>query len=171
MTLIENLFTSQDYQQAPERIDWDPLKEPDALLDAQLLDCRVCPTANRAALLIDMRTALHYRTGNSALLVIRGLQSFQWSGAAQALKLMAFTVMSGQPTEVDRGWRMDLDFFPASSLSVGGERADFYLLNTNGTPAAQPSYPDHDLDQVRHGLPWWDSECTILQSSTSVSGG
>lgn len=167
MTLIENLFTSQDYRQASGQIDWDPLKESDALLDAQLLDCRVCPTANRAALLLDMRTALQYRTGNSALLVVRGLESFHWSGAKQALELMAYTIMSSEPAAEDAGWSMDLDFFPASRLSVGGEVADFYLLNAGGATEVQPSYADNNLDQVRHGLPWWDSECTILQSSTS----
>ncbi|WP_406329887.1 hypothetical protein [Streptomyces sp. NBC_00203] len=168
MTLVENVFTSQDYRQAPEPIDWDPLKEQDALHDAQLLDCRVCPTANRAALLFDMRTASHYPTGNSALLVVRGLQSFHWSGAPQQQKLMAFSVMSSRPSGVaDGGLRLELEFFPDGDHSVSGDRADFYLLEVHGIPEAPPSYPGRDLDQVRHELPSWNSDCTVLQSATT----
>ncbi|MGW0362509.1 hypothetical protein [Streptomyces sp. NPDC002990] len=168
MTIVENLFTSQDYHQAPEPIGWDPLKEQDALDEAQLLDCRVCPTANRAALLFEMRSALQYRTGNAALLVVRGLQSFHWSGAPQQHKLMAFTVSSSRPSRTtDGGFRMELEFFPDGKQSVSGDRADFYLLEAHGIPEGPPNYLGRDLDQVRHELPWWNSDCTVLQSSTS----
>ncbi|GAA2312678.1 hypothetical protein GCM10010234_66730 [Streptomyces hawaiiensis] len=168
MTLVEELFTSQDYRRAPEPIGWDPLKEPDALDDAQLLDCRVCPTANRAALLFDMRGALFYPTGNSALLVVRGLQSFHWSGATQEQKLMAFSVTSSRPSGADADrFLLELEFFPDGESSVSGASADFYLLDAHGISEAPPSYPGHDLDQVRHDLPSWNSDCTLLQSATT----
>jgi hypothetical protein len=168
MTIIENLFTSQDYQQAPEPIGWDPLKEQDALDDVQLLDCRVCPTANRAALLFEMRSALHYPTGNAALLVVRGLRSFHWNGAPQEHKLMAFTVTSSRPSGITGGgWQLDLEFFPDGKNSVSGDRADFYLLDVHGIPEGPPNYLGSDLDGVRHELPSWNSDCTVLQSSTS----
>lgn len=167
MNLVENLFTSH-YFQAPESINWDPLREQDALHDAQLLDCRVCPTADRAALLFDMRTASYYPAGNSALLVISGLHSFHWSGAPQQQKLMAFSVMSSRVCGVaDDGWRLDLEFFPDGAHSVSGDRANFYLLEAHGIPDAPPDYTGRDLDQVRHELPWWNSECTVLQSATT----
>ncbi|MFE6977221.1 hypothetical protein [Streptomyces sp. NPDC057682] len=170
MTRVENLFTSQEYSQASVVIDWDPFKRNDALEDAQLLDSRVCPTANRAALLFDMRTASCYPTGNSALLVVRGLRSFQWDGVPQSQKLMAFSAVSSRPRELGTGgFRMDLEFFPDGKFSVSGDRADFYLLEVHGLPETPPMYPDHDLDQVRHGLPWWDSACTVLSSSSSSS--
>ncbi|MFC9133479.1 hypothetical protein ACFT4A_42495 [Streptomyces sp. NPDC057099] len=168
MTLVEELFTSQDYRRAPEPIGWDPLKEPDALDDAQLLDCRVCPTANRAALLFDMRGALFYPTGNSALLVVRGVQSFHWSGAPQENKLMAFSVTSSRPSGADaEGFRLELEFFPDGEVAVSGVSADFYLLDAHGISEAPPSYPGHELDQVRHDLPSWTSGCTLLQSATT----
>ncbi|MFD9039310.1 MULTISPECIES: hypothetical protein [Streptomyces] len=168
MTLMDYFFTSQDYRPAPEVVDWDPLKEQDALQDAQLLDCRVCPTANRAALLFDMRTASYYPTGNSALLVVRGLRSFHWSGEPQQQKLMAFSVMSSRPSRVvDGGLRLELQFFPGGDQSVSGDHADFYLLEAHGIPEAPPIYPGHDLDQVRHDLPSWNSDCTVLQSTTT----
>lgn len=168
MTLVENLFTSQGYRQAPEPIGWDPLKERDALEDAQLLDSRVCPIANRAALLFDMRTASYYPTGNSALLVVRGLRSFHWSGGPQSQNLMAFSVTSSRPSEVaSSGLRLELEFFPDGDFSVGGDQVDFYLLEVHGIPEAPPSYPGHHLDQVRHELPRWASACIVLESSST----
>ncbi|TGN78024.1 hypothetical protein E5083_12545 [Streptomyces bauhiniae] len=77
MLRIEDLFTSEEHREAPQPADRDPLREPDALFDAQLLDARVCPTANRAALLFDTRTAEWFPDGNAALLVVHGLKSFQ----------------------------------------------------------------------------------------------
>ncbi|WNZ09096.1 hypothetical protein [Streptomyces sp. 11x1] len=170
MILMDNIFTSQYYRPAAESVGWDPLKEPDALEDAQLLDCRVCPTVNRAALLFEMRTASYYPTGNSALLVVRGLRSFQWSGSPQRQKLMAFSVISSRPSHVvDGGLRLDFQFFPDGDLSFGGECMEFYLLEVHGISEAPPSYPGNDLDQVCRDLPSWNSECTVLQSS-SMSG-
>ncbi|MYW19935.1 hypothetical protein GT039_31265, partial [Streptomyces sp. SID2955] len=96
MTRIEDLFTAQEYRRAPEAAAWDPFAQDDVLHDTQLLDARVCPTANRAALLFDMRTASYFPTGNAALVVVRGLQAFHWTGAAQSLPLMAFSVMSSR---------------------------------------------------------------------------
>ncbi|BBC29433.1 hypothetical protein SGFS_007270 [Streptomyces graminofaciens] len=65
MTSVEDLFTGNGTSADP--FDWDPLREPDALQDVCLLDCRVCPLTGRAGLLPVMRTALQYRTGNAAL--------------------------------------------------------------------------------------------------------
>ncbi|WP_329127184.1 hypothetical protein [Streptomyces sp. NBC_01465] len=170
MTLIEKLFTSQDSYPATGPSSWDPLKEDDALEDVQFLDSRVCPTANRAALLFEMRTASHYPTGNAALLVVRGLQAFHWQGSPQSQNLMAFTVVSSRPARTpDNGLRLDLEFFPDGEFSVSGEHADFYLLEAPGITGAPPNYSGHHLDQVRNGLPWWDSPCTVLQSSTTSS--
>ncbi|MFF8679378.1 hypothetical protein ACF07F_15855 [Streptomyces sp. NPDC015237] len=165
---MEDLFTSQNYSPASEPVGWDPLREQDALQDAQLLDCRVCPTANRAALLFDMRTASYYPTGNSALLVVSGLQSFHWSGSSQQQKLMAFSVTSSRVFgSTGDGWRVDLEFFPDGTHYVRGKHADFYLLEAHGIPEAPPGYPGRELDQVRHELPSWNSDCTVLESATT----
>jgi hypothetical protein len=72
-------FHQRRGRRSPGPVGWDPLRETDALQEACLLDCRVCPLTGRAGLLLDMRTALQYRTGNAALLVVRGLRSFRWS--------------------------------------------------------------------------------------------
>ncbi|MEU3954449.1 hypothetical protein AB0F45_19360 [Streptomyces achromogenes] len=169
MTRIEDLFISGADGASSDPIGWDPLREPDALQEAGLLDCRVSPLTGRAGLLLDMRTALQYRTANAALLVVRGLRSFRWSEEALERDLLNFAVMSSAPTGVKRMWRIDLGLFPDGELSIEGMAADFFLLDAQGVPEAPPSYPGHRLDQVRHGLPWWESVCTVLESSNTSS--
>ncbi|MFF9850418.1 hypothetical protein [Streptomyces litmocidini] len=145
------------------------MKELDALQDAQLLDSRFCPTANRAALLFDMRTAACYPLGNAAILIVQGIRSLRWSGLPQGRSLMAFSVMTSRPSRVaDDEWMMDLRFFPDGEYSIGGERADFHLLEADGIPEAPPSYPGRSLDEVQHELPSWTSTCTVLQSATTT---
>ncbi|WP_369780073.1 hypothetical protein [Streptomyces sp. R33] len=170
MSLIEDLFTSRGHFQAVEPVGWDPLQEQDALLDAQLLDLRFSPTANRAALLFDMRTAACYPLGNAAIIVVRGLKSLFWDGLPQQNQLMAFSVMSSQPSQTtDGGWRLSLQFFPDGESTIGGGSAEFYLLEAHGISEAPPSYPGRHLDEVQQDLPAWTSRCTVLQSATTNS--
>ncbi|MEV6439829.1 hypothetical protein [Streptomyces anulatus] len=167
MTSIEEIFTRQDPFRSSEPIVCDPFTQDDALFDTQLLDCRVCPTSNRAALLLDMRTAEWFPMGNAAILVVHGLQSFHWAGSSTGQPLMAFSVQDSKPSVAAGRFRLDLEFFPDGNLSVVGGRADFYLLEVHGIPQAPPNYTERNLDQVRYGLPWWNSPCTMLQSSTT----
>ncbi|MEU2490399.1 hypothetical protein [Streptomyces sp. NPDC007883] len=118
-----------------------------------------------------MRTAANYPTGNSAILVVRGLRSLHWDGAPQQQKLMAFSVMSSWPSRIaGDGLRWELEFFPDGDHSVCGNRADFYLLEAHGVPEAPPGYPGQNLDDIRHELPSWNSDCTVLQSATTGVG-
>lgn len=170
MTHIEDIFTRQDHYQPSDPIDCNPFTADDALFDTQLLDCRVCPTANRAALLFEMRTAECFPKGNAAVLVVHGLQSFRWDGILTDRSLTAFSVQEYKPSVVaGTGVRLDLGFFPHGDLSVAGDRADFHLLEVPSIPQAPPNYSERNLGQVRDGLPWWDSSCTVLQSCTTSS--
>lgn len=170
MILIEGIFTRQDQFQSTGPIDCDPFTQDDALFDTQLLDCRVCPTTNRVALLLEMRTAEFFPQGNAAVLVIHGLQAFHWEGTLTGRPLTAFSVQEYKSVIASSGEvRLDLGFFPGGSLSVAGDRADFYLLDVPGIPQAPPNYTERTLSQVRDGLPWWDSSCTVLQACTTTS--
>ncbi|MCX4708771.1 MULTISPECIES: hypothetical protein [Streptomyces] len=167
MISIEEIFTRQDPYKSAGPIDCDPFTEDEALFDTQLLDCRVCPTTNRAALLLEMRTAEWFPKGNAAILVVHGLQSFRWASTSTDRPLMAFSVQECKSSVVAGRVQLDLGFFPDGDLSVTGYRADFYLLEVPNIPQAPPNYTERNLDQVKNGLPWWNSPCTVLQSSTS----
>ncbi len=98
MMHIEDLFTGAADGMTAAPIDWDPLRERDALLEVGLLDCRVCPLTGRSGLLLDLRTALQYRTGNAALLVVRGMRSFRWRETPPDTELFNFSVGSSSPS-------------------------------------------------------------------------
>lgn len=166
MAVIEDLFIQEANGTLGNPIDWDPLQEPNALQEVGLLDCRVCPLTGRAGLLLDMRTALQYRTGNAALLTISGLRSFQWREVPPALELMSFTIMSSTPLASNGVCRMDIGLHPDGQLSISGGQAGFYLLEASGLPEGLPDYTDRSLGEVRRYLPWWNSECVVLESST-----
>ncbi|MFE5513014.1 hypothetical protein ACFQ9J_20970 [Streptomyces sp. NPDC056529] len=168
MILIEDLFTETATAAPANPIDWDPLREADALQEVGLLDCRVCPLTGRAGLLLDMRTALQYRTGNAAVLVVSGLSSFQYSEESLERDLLPFAIMSSTPLPTRRQWQMRLSLFPDGELSMTGARADFHLLEAEGLPPAPPDYTGRHLNDVKPELPWWNSLCTVLQSSTSA---
>ncbi|TRV71557.1 hypothetical protein FKN01_31580 [Streptomyces sp. 130] len=167
MKRIEELFLDNTDGVVGDPIDWDPLREPDALQEVGLLDCRICPLTGRAGLLLDMRTALQYRAGNAALLVVRGLQAFRWHEEALERGLLNFAVMSSAPSTVKKTWQMDIGLFPDGELRVAGTAAEFYLVDVNGIPEAPPDYQRRGLREVRDDLSWWDSDCTVLQSSST----
>ena len=54
---------------------------------SQLLDSRVCHLTPTAALLFELRTSLQFEVGNSALLVVRDLRSFEWKSPVKQVPL------------------------------------------------------------------------------------
>ncbi|MFJ9850335.1 hypothetical protein [Streptomyces sp. NPDC101150] len=64
---------------------------------------------------------------------------------------------------------MDIGLIPDGELSVAGKGADCHLLEIAAIPDAPPLFTDRHLSEVRKGLPWWDSPCTVLLSSTTSS--
>nr|BFD81460.1 hypothetical protein StreXyl84_08610 [Streptomyces sp. Xyl84] len=167
MISIEELFTGTADVTRADPFDWDPLREEAALQEVHLLDCRVSPPTGRAGLLLDMRTALQYDTGNAALLVVRGLHTFRWVEEPLERTLLPFAIMNSVPSVARRQWRMDIGLFPDGELSLSGTAAEFHLLQAAGIPEGLPDYSEHRLDEIRADLPWWDSGCTVLQSSTT----
>ncbi|WCN03932.1 hypothetical protein [Streptomyces sp. M92] len=167
MITIEDLFTGAGGDASAAPFVWDPLREPDALQDVGLLDCRMCPLTGRVGLLLDMRTALQYRTGNAALLTVRGLASFEWSEEPLERELLNFAITSSTPSASRKGVRMELALFPDGLLSVAGKAAEFHLLDAEGVPETIPDYTERRLSDVRAGLPWWDSGCIVLRSATA----
>ncbi|WP_405692725.1 hypothetical protein [Streptomyces sp. NBC_01185] len=157
----------------------DPLREPDALREAQLLDWRVDRPASTAALLFELRTARQLDEGNTALLVMRGLRSFDWTAGAAPEGPTARTVVSGVPGHLDGLFRAEFSFFPDSRLEMLGQRSEFYVLEAEGIGDVPPDRdvlpdrdvppgrPDGEAPHVRGLLPSWDSLCTVLRTSVS----
>ncbi|MEU5612973.1 hypothetical protein ACI2L4_01900 [Streptomyces sparsogenes] len=173
MTLSDSMVSVNDlveYRVPPagfDAVEVDPLREADALVEAQLLDSRVCPLTSTAALLFELRTSLQFDVGNAALLVVRGLRSFGWSTPAVPGALAALTVVSSVPDRRDDSFRMGCEFFPEAQLGVVGDLADFYVLDAEGVGDVPPDYSGADLKRVQGALPTWSSLCSLLQGSSS----
>ncbi|MEK2479128.1 hypothetical protein [Streptomyces noursei] len=139
----------------------------DALQEAQLLGSRVCHLTSTAALLFELRTSLQFEEGNSALLVFRGLRSFDWSLPIKQAPLAALTVASSVPGQLGESFYVRFEFFPEAYLSVVGDLAEFYVLELEGIGEVPPDYSSMELTQVQDALPSWSSACSLLQASFS----
>ncbi|MFW5418520.1 hypothetical protein J0910_18065 [Nocardiopsis sp. CNT-189] len=141
------------------------MREADALQQARLPDCRVHPLTSTAALLFEMRTSLRFDDGNAALLVVRGLRSFDRSTPAAARPLLALTVLAGTPGRTGGSFPMEFGPYPDAKLTVAGDLAEFYVLDAEGTGDVPPDHPDMEPVRVQHALPSWPSMCDLLQAS------
>ncbi|MEY9212450.1 hypothetical protein NI17_005570 [Thermobifida halotolerans] len=139
----------------------------DALQEAQLLDSQVCHLTSTAALLFELRTSLQIDLGNSALLVVRGLASFNWNSPTNRLPLAALTVVSSVPGRLDGFFHGKFGFFPEGELVVVGDLAEFYVLEVEGIGDVPPDYSSMDLKRIQGSLPSWSSACALLQASIS----
>ncbi|MFD4524186.1 hypothetical protein ACFWP7_09745 [Streptomyces sp. NPDC058470] len=167
MISINDLVQTRPYSAVRDSIEVDPLREVDALQEAQLLDSRVCNLTSTAALLFELRTSLQFEVGNSALLVVRGLRSFDWKSSAKHVPLTALTVVSSVPDRLGESFCARFAFFPDAHLAVAGDLAEFYVLELEGIGDVPPDYSNADLKQVQDALPSWSSACSLLQMSIS----
>ncbi|MFD0026608.1 hypothetical protein [Streptomyces sp. NPDC058382] len=164
MTTIEDIVTARPFP-APGPAEVDPLTEVDALQEAQLLDCRVCALTSTAALLFELRTSLQFDQGNAALLVVRGLRSFDWNAPEAPGPLSALTVVSSVPHRSGDSLAVRLGLFPEGRLDVAGRAAEFYVLDVAGIGDVPPDYVETDLRSVRAALPSWSSVSSVLQAT------
>ncbi|KJK52439.1 hypothetical protein [Streptomyces sp. NRRL F-4428] len=167
MISINDLIHARPYPEFFGPVEMDPLQETDALQEAQLLDSRLCHLTSTAALLFEMRTSLQFDVGNSALLVVRGLRSFDWKSPSEQAPLAALTVVSSVADRLGDFLRMRFEFFPKVHLALEGHLAEFYVLEVEGIGDVPPDYSSVDLKNIQGALPSWSSACSLLQASTS----
>ncbi|MFJ8495962.1 hypothetical protein ACIRBZ_47740 [Streptomyces sp. NPDC094038] len=148
-------------------VEVDPLREADALQEAQLLDSQVYHLTSTAALLFELRTSLQFEEGNSALLVVRGLRSFDWKLPTKQASLAALTVVSSAADRLGDSHTASFGFFPEAHLAVAGDLMEFYVLEADGIGDVPPDYSSGDLNRVQASLPSWSSACSLLQASIS----
>ncbi|MFJ6509295.1 hypothetical protein [Streptomyces sp. NPDC091879] len=167
MISINDLVNASPYPEFFGSVEVDPLREADALQEAQLLDSRVCHMTSTAALLFELRTSLQFDVGNSALLVVRGLHSFSWKSPTKRVPLAALTVVSSAAERSDDSIHARFEFFPKAHLTAVGDLAEFYVLDVDGIEDVPPDYSSGDLKKVEGALPSWSSACSLLQASIS----
>lgn len=149
-----------------EAADPDPLREADALQEAQLVDSRVCQLTSTAALLFELRTSLQFDAGNAALLVVRGLSSFGWEASPIHVPVAALTVVSSLPNRTADAFRLRCEVFPDAQLVVAGTRAEFHVLEVEGSSDAPPDYSALSRERIEREVPSWSSLCNPIQTSS-----
>ncbi|MCF2529828.1 hypothetical protein [Yinghuangia soli] len=147
-------------------VSWDPLVEDDALLEAQILCVQADLVVGTVGILLEFRTALQYRTGNTALIVVRRAESLQYAMPAPSERPYARVVMGSGiqgPKQAGEPFSLHLSCSPGPDVHVTGRSVEFYLLEVPGLGGTPPDYADGA--RFRAGLPGWGSSASVLAKS------
>lgn len=163
--LVEELLQNpvrREYVATPEV---DPLRQSDALQEAQLLEGRVEALSSTVGLLFELRTAMHLMEGNTALLVARGVREFSWSSDARNTDKTAWNVVGSEPRYVDELFVLELDFVPNAGLRLVAESAEFYVGDVDRLSEQLPDYGEDDDAEIRANLAGWRSSFVPIWAS------
>lgn len=144
----------------------DPFTDEEALEESQVLDVRFDAVHGRLGVLLELRLAAGFSEGDTALLVLRDVESFSW----RAEPLGRRRVREVASVAVDRsGGRLgiSLEVDPGDALTCRADRGELYVLEVEGLGEAPPDYTGHDEDAIQDGLAQWHSPCRVLQASRS----
>jgi len=144
----------------------DPFEEEAALDEAQVLDVRLDAVNGLLGVLLELRLAMGYTEGDTALLVVRGVESFSWRADPAPVR----RVREVAGVAVDRsggGLRLSLELGQGRALTCAGTGAELYVLEVEGLDEAPPDYTGHDEDAIQAGLAQWHSPCRVLQAARS----
>lgn len=154
---IEELFSDVGRRRFAAQPEMDPLTEPDALQEAQLLDIRVHALTSAVALLFDLRTALQFMEGNTALLIAHGVREFGWSSEPRSSARTAWNVVSSQPSVSNGTFSIVLGFIPSARLVLRAVSAEYYVGDVAAIGDTPPDYGGADDALIRAGLADWSS--------------
>jgi hypothetical protein len=150
------------------RPESDPLAEADALREAQLVDLRFDAVRRRLGLLFDLRQALGFRSGNTAVLVLYDVADFRWDSLGRTEVRTPWYVVDSRatPRQSGTGLELSLAFVPDGQFVAAAGRGVFYVGQVPGIPEAPPDFAEDEEDLIRAGLPGWDSGFEVFQAST-----
>jgi len=151
----------REFAAAPEA---DALVEAGALQEAALLDIRLNMVTSSAWLLFDCRGALQIEMGNTAVVVVRDVQSVQWSGGSRGPRTWR-AVLGWTPRIVDGSLSLTADVSPGGLLEVVGKAGEFYVGDVPGCDDAPPDFVSASDAEVRSGLAQWSSEFELVHAS------
>ncbi|MEO3782430.1 hypothetical protein ABGB12_03805 [Actinocorallia sp. B10E7] len=170
MLRAEDLFQDAADFEAVPLAERDPLREPDGLLEAQLLDTRVETLVSRAGLLLELRTTMGFPKGDAAVLVACGVREFTWSADPRPAPRTAWNVVASTPGAEDGLFALDLDFLPRARLRLVAESAEFYVADVPRLGPRVPDYEADEADAIRNNLPSWSSPVSLRGISSFAVG-
>lgn len=163
---IAQLWRSPSFLSDPASVEADPFSTEDALDEAQVLDVRFDAVNGLMGVLLEMRLAMHFMEGDTALLVLRDVESFTWRAEPAAGRRVREVAGVAVDRSGDRV-RLSLELGRGQALTCAGSSAEFYVLEVEGLDEAPPDYTGDDEDVVQEGLAQWHSPCRVLQAARS----
>ncbi|MFC3996535.1 hypothetical protein ACFOVU_11450 [Nocardiopsis sediminis] len=167
MNIIDEILWGEDWAKQIQGMDYDPLVEPDALAETQLLDLRVHALSGSAAALFEMRTSLQFDRGNAGILIFRKVRSASWELGNPHSNAIAYSVMQSRPRQNSEIVEFDVRTHPRSMLFLAGAAAEFYLVDAHGIDEAPPDYAQQ-MSEIVKGIPNWGSKFSFIEGSRSL---
>jgi hypothetical protein len=160
LRLHDLLLPSPGLRALGSQPEMDPLTEPNALQEAQLLDVRFDALTLTVGLLFELRMALQLREANTGVLSVRGVRRLSWSGPSRATDLTAWSIGSSVPLAEDGTFTLTLSMWPApgAQFTVVAKSAAFFAGDVPGLDEVPPDYGALDDVTVRAALAGWNSE-------------
>jgi hypothetical protein len=144
--------------------EMDPLTEQDALVCAPLVEVVFDAVDMRAGLLFDLRVAEQLRMANTGLVILCGVEVFQWRAEPRTTSRTSWNVASSVPSNEDGSVNLRLVFFPSAELNVTARSAAFFAGDVPGLPDAPPDFAGSG-DEVAAGMASMDSPFEPTQAT------
>ena len=136
--------------------EMDPLTEKDALVCAPLVEAVFDAVNMRVGLLFDLRVAEQLRMADTGLIVVGGVEAFQWRAVRRSTSRTSWNVDASVPSNNDGVVNLRLILFPSAELTVVARSAAFFAGDVPGLPDAPPDFVGGDAE-VAAGMASMDS--------------
>jgi hypothetical protein len=157
--LASDLFTDPTRRSYAAMPEMDALTEQDALLEAALVDVDVDVVQGAAGLLFDLRGAVSFQEGNTAVLIARGVSRLEWNRGDAGDRPGWWAVMESTPATRHRRFTFSLGFIPPrAGLVVDAAAAEFYVGDMQGRDDAPPDFTSAGPETIRAEMQRWDVE-------------
>jgi hypothetical protein len=142
----------------------DPFSMEDGLQEAQVLDIRLDTLTGVAAILLELRLALHIRGSNTGLIVAHGVRELVWSAPARDTPLTAWSVGSSRCVRDEGILRMNLTMWPhpGAQLLLSAEAATFFVGDVPGLSESPPDYTEMSPGEGDGEIAGWESEFVVV---------
>lgn len=149
--------------------DPNPVRENDALLEAQLLAITVDAARGVTGLLFEMRVALQIDDGNTGVLVVSGTRRVNWSAPTTFGQRTAWPVVGSEVAATESSFELSLGLCTAATLEIEGDAAAFCTGTVPGLGEAPPDYTSRE-EYIVANVPNWSSEIELAWVAASRLG-
>ena len=156
--IIEDLLRLPAGPRSVPGPEMDPLREEDALLEADLVAIRADVMTSSVGVLFDLRNALHFQMGNAAVLIVRGVDHLEWDlQDYRPYPFVSHLVVGSVPLDDGPRLGVELGLAPNAGLDLRGREAEFVVGTIRGLDGAPPNFGDDTPSRIWEQMPRWDS--------------